>query len=227
MSTRKSLRKWRKSCVSSGGATTERRENRFWRRPQIETLEHRTLLSGGAAAGVEEVLDAARLSQLVSEGILIPAGTGSYLIAGGAGGAEKADLSLNEDAAVTTNADELWSGASLKLNLTGSGLTVGIWDAGAVRSTHEALENRVDVVDSADEEHHSTHIAGTIGGDGVDEPDAHGMATAIDIRSRTWVNDRTEFPSDASSNLIDLSNHSYGNLRGWTDRIDMGSTLDS
>jgi MYXO-CTERM domain-containing protein len=117
---------------------------------------------------------------------------------------------LNVDAADTTNADEIWAGTSD--NLTGSGITVGVWDGGAVRSTHQEFGGRVTVVDGVGTSEHSTHVAGTIGAAGVDS-NAHGMATQVSIRSRDFNNDVAEMATDAL--LIDLSNHSYSFIRGW------------
>jgi subtilisin family serine protease len=77
-------------------------------------------------------------------------------------------FSLNANAADTTNADQLWSGGGLGLNLTGAGVTVGIWDDGAVRATHRELAGRVTVVDGGLITNHSTHVAGTIAATGLD-----------------------------------------------------------
>ncbi|MBW7991740.1 MAG: hypothetical protein FVQ84_17230 [Planctomycetes bacterium] len=58
-------------------------------------------------------------------------------------------LPTNINAADTLNTDQLWSGGGLGLDLTGSGLTVGIWEAGDgaggyyVRDTHQELAGRV------------------------------------------------------------------------------------
>lgn len=123
---------------------------------------------------------------------------------------------LNIDAADTTNADQLWSGGGLGLSLSGLNVTVGIWDGGQVRSTHQELTGRVTLVDGGSISNHSTHVAGTIGATGA-VANAHGMANQVLLRSRDYLNDVPEMITDAG--IIDLSNHSYGNLRGWTTRI--------
>lgn len=120
--------------------------------------------------------------------------------------------STNINAADTTNADQLWAGGGLGLNLTGSGVTVGIWDGGPVRSTHQELSGRVTVVDGGTPADHATHVAGTIGATGVNSA-AKGMASSVLIRSRNWTNDIGEMASDAWR--IQLSNHSYSYVRGW------------
>lgn len=126
---------------------------------------------------------------------------------------------MNLSAADTTNADQLWSGGGLSLNLTGLGVTVGLWDGGLARNTHQELAGRVTLVEAGSFADHPTHVAGTIGAVGV-SPAARGMASQVLIRSRDLTSDTAEMSSDAG--LISLSNHSYGNLRGWTNRIDWG-----
>jgi len=134
------------------------------------------------------------------------------------------DLSIFEDnanAADTTNADQLWLAGGLGLDLSGAGVTVGIWDSGAVRSTHQELIGRVAVIDGAAIRDHATHVAGTIGAAGVD-PAARGMAGAVLLRSRDSYNDATEMALDAAAGVIEISNHSYGYPRGWTDELNWG-----
>jgi len=136
---------------------------------------------------------------------------------------------LNVNAADTINTDQIWRGTTL--NLTGAGITVGIWDEGAVRSTHQEFlqpgpGTRVSVVDSGMSlSDHSTHVAGTIGAYGVVAA-AQGMASSVGIRSRDWNNDLAEMNSDSggtnpSSYQIYISNHSYGFARGWEGTINV------
>ena len=119
---------------------------------------------------------------------------------------------FNVNAADTTNTDQLQAGGSLGLNLTGSGYTVGVWDAGLIRNTHQEFGSRVTLADSGSFHYHSTHVGGTIGASGV-VASAQGMATQVALRSREWTNDLAEMNSDAG--LIDVSNHSYGYVTGW------------
>ncbi|HKQ47971.1 MAG TPA: S8 family serine peptidase [Phycisphaerae bacterium] len=131
----------------------------------------------------------------------------------------RATIACNLSAADTTNANQLWTGGGLGLSLTGAGLTVGIWDEGQVRSTHQELTGRVTLVDAIGLSSHSTHVAGTIGATGV-SPSARGMAGSILIRSRDWDNDTSEMTTDAA--LIQISNHSYGFVTGWSTALDWG-----
>lgn len=123
---------------------------------------------------------------------------------------------MNRTAADTTNADQLWAGGGLGMALTGSGVSVGLWDGGQILSTHQELIGRVTNIDFVTVSDHSTHVAGTIGAAGL-SASARGMASSVALRSRDYLNDVTEMNADAA--VIDLSNHSYGNLRGWTTRI--------
>lgn len=170
------------------------------------------------AVGTVRVARAAEvdIEAAIAAGLLTDAGGGLYRI-NTAPEFDLAAFALNVNAADTTNADQLRTGGGLGLNLTGAGVTVGIWDSG-VRATHQELAGRVITVDPG-VDHHGTHVAGTIGASGVN-PSAQGMAPGVLIRSRTLENDLAEMTADAG--LIDLSNHSYALLRGWTTRLSWG-----
>lgn len=122
----------------------------------------------------------------------------------------------NANAAVSTGAGQL---RLAPYSVSGSGLTVGIWDGGGVRSTHQEFSGRVTIKDGAALADHSTHVGGTIGAFGVDAA-AKGMAPAVSIDSYEWTNDKTEqsgrgatYPGE--SGKIYVSNHSYGIISGW------------
>jgi hypothetical protein len=75
-------------------------------------------------------------------------------------------------------------------NLNGSGVRVFVFDGGTVRSTHETFDagggSRVTLVDAAAISSHSTHVAGTVGGDGAPTSSGgrgRGMATGTSILS--------------------------------------------
>ena len=70
-------------------------------------------------------------------------------------------------------------------------------------------------VDGTTTSWHATHVGGTIGASGAHAP-AEGMAIDVNIRSYDWNSDFTEMGSDAA--LVDVSNHSYGIVTGWTIR---------
>lgn len=125
----------------------------------------------------------------------------------------------NIAAADTTNSNQLWQSGGLGLALTGAGVQIGVWDGGPIRATHQELNNRVTVVDTSPDpgvpfSTHATHVAGTLAATGVTAA-SRGMANGATVRSRDFANDDVEFDADLTAGVIDLSNHSYGFLRGW------------
>ncbi|MDA0989735.1 MAG: S8 family serine peptidase, partial [Verrucomicrobia bacterium] len=130
----------------------------------------------------------------------------------------------NVNAAISTAADRL---RQAPYNLDGSGLTVAVWDAGAVRPTHQELVGRVTLVNSVSAHTHSTHVGGTIGAAGVNAF-AKGMAPNVNILSYDWNSDISEMAARGMSvpgeaNKIQLSNHSYGFQAGWAGLTWFGS----
>ena len=123
----------------------------------------------------------------------------------------------NVNAAISIAADLIRNTEPYYLN--GAGLTVGIWDAGAVRPTHQEFGGRVTVRESVDNHNHSTHVAGTIAAAGTN-PDALGMAPSVLVDSYEWNDDVSEMTSRAMSypnepDKIQVSNHSYSYICGW------------
>ncbi len=109
--------------------------------------------------------------------------------------------------------------------LDANDLTIGLWDAGWVRSTHQEFQNRVTIKDSngpADPNFftdHATYVAGTIAASGVD-PNAKGMAPEASIDSYDWYLDSLEMTERAATGRnetakIYLSEHPYGIIAGW------------
>ncbi|PSR05561.1 MAG: peptidase S8, partial [Bacteroidetes bacterium SW_10_40_5] len=81
-------------------------------------------------------------------------------------------------------------------------------------NNHQEFGNRVTQGDGASSlSDHATHVAGTIIGAGV-KSDAQGMAPDAELTAYNWGNDDSEMAS-AASNGLEISNHSYGYLRGW------------
>jgi len=125
----------------------------------------------------------------------------------------------NVNAAKTIGTQHLhtWS----PVGLLGNGLTVGVWDGGAVRTSHVEFKNlagtaatravRRDGTTSLSS--HATHVAGTIGAVGV-RSDAKGMAPEVNLDTYYWNSDASEMTAAAANGLL-ISNHSYGQRRGW------------
>lgn len=101
-----------------------------------------------------------------------------------------------------------------------AGFTIGLWDAGAPRFTHQELFPRVTWGDPATAifDDHSTHVAGTMIGAGV-RPEAKGMAYQAQIKAYEWNDDLAEMANEAAHGLL-VSSHSYGPIRGWFESND-------
>ncbi len=122
----------------------------------------------------------------------------------------------NLNAAKTTRVDELWEGNLFEIPLKGDGITIGVWDAGAVLTSHVEFGDRVNQIDiDISEPHpHATHVTGTICAKGVKD-NAIGMANEAKIISFDWHNDENEMAEEAANGLL-LSNLSYGYTTGWS-----------
>lgn len=118
-------------------------------------------------------------------------------------------------AAQTVSTDELWAEGSGIFELSGDGITLGLWEAGGIpRTTHQEYSGRVEIKDGTSSgSDHATHVAGTMIGEGID-PQAKGMSFEGLIHAYSSGNDLGEV-SNASLIGIRVTNHSYGYIRGW------------
>ena len=122
----------------------------------------------------------------------------------------------NVNAAISTGANLL---RTSPYSLTGSGVTIGLWDGGSGRSTHQEFGGRMIVMDGAAAIDHATHVGGTLIASGIVAA-AHGMAASATVNSYDWTNDTSEMTSRGATfageaGKIYLSNHSYGFIGGW------------
>ncbi len=118
-------------------------------------------------------------------------------------------------AAATTSTSAVWPGGGAGLNLTGSGITLGIWDGGICRTTHQEYGGRVMVKDGSTAViNHATHVGATMIASGV-IGSVKGMSPAASLWSNDWNNDIAEMAARAAEG-IQVSNHSYGYVAGWT-----------
>lgn len=122
----------------------------------------------------------------------------------------------NVNAAISTGADLL---RTSPYSLTGSGVTIGLWDGGAARASHQEFGGRVSVMDGAATIDHASHVGGTLIASGFD-PRARGMAASATVNSYNWTSDVSEMTSRGATyagepGKIYLSNHSYGYVSGW------------
>ncbi len=118
----------------------------------------------------------------------------------------------NAGSAITARANSLYSGGSLGINIQGQGMTAGVWDGGTVRGTHQEFmvggTSKVTNMNTSTLSNHATHVAGTIGAQGI-QASARGLAFNANILAYDWTNDLTEMLNEASTGLL-VSNHSYG-----------------
>jgi len=126
-------------------------------------------------------------------------------------------ITNNANAAISSAANLVRNTAPYNLN--GSGWTLGLWDGGAARGTHQELTGRTTIMDGGSYADHATHVAGTLGASGV-SASALGMAPSVSIDSYEWTSDTAEMTSRAmaipgESGKIQISNHSYGYIAGW------------
>jgi hypothetical protein len=128
-------------------------------------------------------------------------------------GIPKYYITHNRYAAKTAGTNELWTAGILDLNISGSSMTIGMWDDAPVLDTHQEFDGRVINYDDGVASSHATHVAGTIMARGFDH-DASGMAYEAILHSYDWNNDLSELATAATNGLL-VSNHSYGAAAGW------------
>lgn len=123
-------------------------------------------------------------------------------------------ITTNLNAAESVSTKPCWPGGSSGLNLTGTGVKMGVWDEGTVRLTHREVAGRVTKRDgSPGTSTHGTHVGGTMIASGVTTA-ARGMASSATLDSYDWNSDTTEMNA-AAGNGLRVSNHSYGLVTGW------------
>jgi hypothetical protein len=128
----------------------------------------------------------------------------------------------NAQAAATTKTNQLYSGGSLGISLSGKSDTMSgrlaIWDGGNTLATHQEFGGRIKLQENlSSTDLHSTHVAGTLIASGVNA-NAKGMSFGADLKVWDYNNDNAEI-SDASipktGPPLLVSNHSYGYQSGW------------
>lgn len=123
----------------------------------------------------------------------------------------------NANAAISSGANLLWAAP---YGVTGSGGTVGVWDASSARTTHQEYGGRVTTKDGSGATYdHSSHVVGTVCAAGIDAA-AKGMAPSVRVDSYDWNNDNSEMTARGAAvpgeaGMINISSHSYGINSGW------------
>ena len=109
-------------------------------------------------------------------------------------------------------------------NLDGSGVHVLVYDGGTGRATHQDFGGRLTVRDASGMNNHSTHVAGTVGGDGSASGGTNrGMAPAVIIESYGFQFDgsgtflytnpgdiEADYNQAINTHGVDLANNSIG-----------------
>lgn len=128
---------------------------------------------------------------------------------------------FNLKAAATTRTNSLQPGGDLDVNLTGKGMTVGIYDQTRPKPNHVEFNGRLTQVDGSTEDisSHATHVTGTILASGVNA-NAKGMASEANGWAFNWESDLSKMDINAydpenKPNGHIVSNHSYGVVLGW------------
>ncbi|MDD3275981.1 MAG: S8 family serine peptidase, partial [Kiritimatiellales bacterium] len=118
----------------------------------------------------------------------------------------------NQNAARLSHVDDV---QTAPYGLTGTNINVMLRDGGGVAS-HPDYAGRITAVESLAVHYHSTHVAGTIVGNGSGYAAAKGMAPQAQLFSYDYNGSDADELIDAK-NTYDarLSNHSYGYVVGW------------
>jgi serine protease AprX len=117
----------------------------------------------------------------------------------------------NAGSATTLRANSIYPGGALGLNVTGQGLTAGVWDGGKVRNTHVEFTSKITLGDGASTLNgHATHVTGTIVATGVSSL-RRGVAYQALAKTHDWTFDIGEMVDYANLGFL-VSNHSYGNI---------------
>ena len=132
-------------------------------------------------------------------------------------------VTQNRSSAITSSVIEIWPGGETGLELTGAGQMLGIWEGGVPDTDHqEFTDNRLIIRDDVSSSDHATHVGGTMIAAGVDE-DAKGMAHEGELLAYTWSNTLSNMADAADQDNLLVANHSWGSVRGWSDRHDPGN----
>ncbi len=121
----------------------------------------------------------------------------------------------NINLANTVSSNKVWPGGVLGLNLTGNGLNkLGIWDGGAIRTTHKEFIGRVTQMDTNTVQlGHANNVAGIMVANGVFNSNAKGIAYQSLLKAWVYDNDVAEMGAAAPHLLV--SNHAYADLAAW------------
>jgi hypothetical protein len=173
----------------------------------------------GKAAGARARVDEFTQRLGLSKSFVTPSG-GVAAIVDVVGGQPQSYVTHNTVAADTISTDEVRAGGNLGLNLNGLGFVMGMWDGGDVLLNHQEFVGGQNMVIDRDGpstlgiQGHPTHVAGTLaarGGVAI----ARGMSPSGTVDAYDFIDDALEMAIAAAPVNFHLSNHSYGQQRGW------------
>ncbi|MBI3890358.1 MAG: S8 family serine peptidase [Candidatus Wallbacteria bacterium] len=112
------------------------------------------------------------------------------------------------------------------LGVDGTGVKVGVWDAGAVDASHPDFGGRVTLQDTNVPDSHATHVGGIIAGSGLGSPAARGQAPGAQLYSFSFAGDPVQECRDAAVGPgVAIANHSWANTIGWQGSTNTGNQL--
>ncbi len=129
--------------------------------------------------------------------------------------------------AVSIATADIWPGGGAGFSLTGTNTPIGLWEAGGIpRLTHQEFQGRVFVADgTTNVDSHATAVASVLSAAGlytivypvgVTNPQAaKGMSYAAPVVANNFDDDQSEMASQAATNDLRISNHSYSAQSGW------------
>ncbi|MFN0275041.1 MAG: hypothetical protein ACKVPJ_04800, partial [Chitinophagales bacterium] len=125
----------------------------------------------------------------------------------------------NVNSCKTISSNQVWSGGTAGLSLSGNGISLRIWDGGSVSLSHQEITGRSTLGSGQDASvhYHAAHVAGTMIASGVNSS-AKGHAYDADLVSFDWNFDIEEISDEVANGML-LSNHSYGIAGGWEGTI--------
>lgn len=121
----------------------------------------------------------------------------------------------NINAARTISADKVRSGGSAPFHLTGTNITVAMWDGGIAVTNHQEFGGRVRNCEQTSVVDHPTGVAGTLVANGT-ITSAQGMARQGHVDVYYWDDYIADMSDCVAANPdIQVSNHSWSRVAGW------------
>jgi len=115
-------------------------------------------------------------------------------------------------------ADELWPTATNGYALSGSNITVAVWETGQIRTTHGEFQGRATQVHTNEgftSTDHATAMAGIIAAAGLDiSYNVDGILYNGNVNGYDCEQANSQW-DDVASEGKHVSNHAYGEYRGW------------